>query len=331
MGSGYIFISYRRDDTAGYTRAICDHLEERFSKDRIFMDVDSIDPGLPFDEVISAAVGRCDVLLAMIGRRWLDPRDGVPRIDDPKDFVRIEITAALARNIRVIPVLLDGATMPAATALPEPVRPLTFRNAIEVSSDSRFASDVARLADVIGKAMGETGRPGSRRRMLAWLGGTAIAVVLASTAGVVLHRPATTQSGWRFCQKCQALFFDGDQRKGKCAAGGSHDEAGFNFTLTHDTVAEGQRDWRSCTKCSTLFFDGYQKKGVCAAGDAHTGANFNFIVTHDVPGPGQREWRFCQKCYSMFFNGFPAKGTCPAGGGHDAAGFNFVLPYDERT
>ena len=113
MGKGLIFISYRRD-SAGYTRAVHEQLAKRFSAQRIFMDVDTIDPGLPFDQAIEQAVGRCDVLLAMIGRRWLEGQgDKGPRLGNPKDFVRNEIAIALSRNIRVIPVLLDGAEMPA--------------------------------------------------------------------------------------------------------------------------------------------------------------------------------------------------------------------------
>src|SRR4029450_1235844 len=153
-GSGHIFISYRRDDSAGYTRAIYDQFVTRFSKDRIFMDVDAIEPGLPFDEVINQAVGRCEILLAMIGKRWMEQQTGVgPRINDPKDFVRIEIAAALSRNIRVIPLLLTGAIMPSEEALPEPLRALARRNAIEVSN-SRFNSDVSRLVEAVSKVLG---------------------------------------------------------------------------------------------------------------------------------------------------------------------------------
>jgi hypothetical protein len=112
MSNGHIFISYRRDDSAGYARAIYDQLAQHFSRERIFMDVDAIEPGFPFDEAIERAVGQCEILLAMIGRRWMEQQAGAgPRINDPKDFVRLEIAAALSRNIRVIPVLLDGASM----------------------------------------------------------------------------------------------------------------------------------------------------------------------------------------------------------------------------
>jgi len=332
MGEGNIFISYRREDSAGYTRAIFDQLAQRFPKNRIFMDVDSIEPGLPFDQVITNAVGRCDVLLAMIGRRWLEPRDGAgPRLNDPKDFVRIEIAAALSRDIRVIPVLLDGAAMPAEDQLPEPLRPLALRNAIEVSN-TRFASDVARLADAVGKTIGRSATPASwsrftsRRPLLYGLGATAVVVVGSAVGLLTRGRPAPVQDGWRFCNKCHAMFF-APAGEGTCAAGGGHVAQGFNFVLTHDVAGPGQMDWRFCNKCHTLFFDGYEGKGVCAAGGAHVAQGFNFVLLHDIAGPGQGYWRFCQKCQSMFFDGYPAKGVCPAGDGHVAAGFNFVLPY----
>jgi hypothetical protein len=148
---GKVFISYRREDAAGYARAIYEELTERFTADRIFMDVDAIEPGLPFDEVIRNAVGQCEALLVLIGARWLAPQpDGKTRLEDERDFVRLEIAAALARNIRVIPVLLDGTPMPKEAELPEALRGLVWRNAIEVSN-TRFTSDVDRLAQVLAK------------------------------------------------------------------------------------------------------------------------------------------------------------------------------------
>jgi hypothetical protein len=176
VGNGHIFISYRRDDSGGYARAIYDQLIERFPKERVFMDVDAIEPGLPFDEAIQRAVGGCEILLALIGRRWMEPQGRAgPRLNQPNDYVRAEIAAALSRNVRVIPVLLDGASMPAEETLPEPLRPLARRNAIEVSH-SRFDSDVNRLVEAIGLALGErdasTTVP-SRRARKAWLLGLA--------------------------------------------------------------------------------------------------------------------------------------------------------------
>jgi hypothetical protein len=120
------------------------------------MDVDAIEPGLPFDEAIKRALDQCKVLLAVIGKRWMDKQAGIGlRINDPKDFVRLEIAAGLSRNIRVVPVLLDGASMPTEEELPEPLRELARRNAIEVSN-SRFDSDTESLILAVRKVLGES-------------------------------------------------------------------------------------------------------------------------------------------------------------------------------
>jgi hypothetical protein len=294
MGTGRIFISYRRDDSAGYARAIYEQLVKRFSKDRIFMDVDSIEPGLPFDQVIKQAVDRCEILLAIIGKGWIEQKaGGGPRINDPNDFVRVEIVAALSGNTRVIPVLLDGATMPTEEALPEPLRPLARRNAIDVSN-TRFSSDVERLVEVVSKVLGESDTSHtpqvtrSRRPLLYWLlGGVAAAAVLPFVRVLTLwiggdsRPPELVQADWRFCEKCQSMFFDGYPTKGVCPAGGTHSADGFNFVLPHDVASSlGQRDWRFCQKCQSMFFDGYPIKGVCAAGGAHSAAGYNFVLPH---------------------------------------------------
>jgi hypothetical protein len=155
MSNGQIFISYRRDDSAGYARALYDRLVQHFSKERVFIDVDAIEPGLPFDEAIQRALDQCEVLLVVIGRHWLDNQKGLgPRINDPQDFVRLEIAAALSRNIRVVPVLLDGAGMPGEEELPEALRALARRNALEIRN-SRFDADTETLIRAVRKALGE--------------------------------------------------------------------------------------------------------------------------------------------------------------------------------
>jgi len=188
--NGHIFISYRRDDSAGYTRAIYDRLVDRFTKERVFMDVDAIEPGLMFDDVINRAVGRCEILLAIIGEDWMKPQpDGAARIHAPKDFVRLEISAALSRNIRVIPVLLDGVTMPAEDKLPEALRGLASRNAIEISN-TRFDSDVDRLVEGVARALGaaqsssNTGK--AARSKLRWVVALS-AIVVALAAAPILY------------------------------------------------------------------------------------------------------------------------------------------------
>ena len=118
--TGRIFISYRREETAYPAGWLFDRLAEHFGAGQIFKDVDSIELGDDFVEMITRAVGSCDVLLALIGDRWLTVIDkqGRRRLDDPNDFVRLEIEAALKRNVRIIPILVEGATMPYADELP---------------------------------------------------------------------------------------------------------------------------------------------------------------------------------------------------------------------
>jgi hypothetical protein len=155
--SGQIFLSYRRDDTAGFAGRLYDRLHDRFPQNKIFIDVDSIDPGLDFVEAIEANVGACDVLIAVIGKRWLVAANGEGRrrLDNPEDFVRLEIGTALKRDIRVIPVLVEGVLMPQPGELPDDLKLLTRRNAIEVSH-TRFSADSERLASAVERALEKT-------------------------------------------------------------------------------------------------------------------------------------------------------------------------------
>ena len=129
-----IFMSYRRDETANEAGRLYDDLTVHFGRENIFMDIDNIELGVNFLQVIQQAVGSCDVLIALIGKDWLIATDkyGRRKIDNPIDFVRLEIEAALDRGIRVIPVLVRGATMPSAEDLPESLSILSQRHALEL-------------------------------------------------------------------------------------------------------------------------------------------------------------------------------------------------------
>jgi hypothetical protein len=153
---GRVFISYRREETAYPAGWLFDRLSDHFGRGQIFKDVDSIELGDDFVEVINTAVGSCDVLLALIGDRWLTTTDadGKRRLDDPNDFVRLEIEAALARNVRVIPILVDGARMPAAQELPSSLARLVRRQALELSP-SRFDFDTNRLMKVLDRTLAD--------------------------------------------------------------------------------------------------------------------------------------------------------------------------------
>jgi hypothetical protein len=152
---GRIFISYRRDETAYPAGWLFDRLVDRFGG-QVFKDVDSIELGDDFVEVITGAVGSCDVLLALIGDQWLTitDEDGRRRLDDPTDFVRLEIEAALKRDVRVIPILVAGARMPRAADLPRSLAKLVRRQALELSP-ARFDFDTGRLFRVLDKTLAE--------------------------------------------------------------------------------------------------------------------------------------------------------------------------------
>jgi hypothetical protein len=152
------------------------------------------------------------------------------------------------------------------------------------------------------------------------------------------------QPAWRFCGKCNGMFFNGDpDRKGNCPGGGTHQAQGFVFYLLHDVPnpsTVGQPGWSFCDKCFGMFFVGNPGEpplttSHCQAGGQHRAQGFHFVLQHDVPSTvGQPGWSFCDKCNGMFFVGNPGEpplttSHCPAGGQHRAQGFHFVLPHRE--
>ena len=139
------------------------------------------------------------------------------------------------------------------------------------------------------------------------------------------------RSHWHYCNKCHVLFFS-EGSSGVCAAGGTHQAQGWEFTLPYDgpETKTTQTNWRLCRNCHAMFYNGFPNKGRCPAGGAHVADNtFRYALLHDVPETpkAQAAWRFCNKCNAMFYDGFPDKGHCAAGGAHVAQGFNFVLPH----
>src|SRR6516162_4306216 len=161
--AGKIFINYRRDDSISTAGRLHDRLAQTFGRNNLFMDVDHIPAGVDFVEYLHGQVAACRVFLAVIGPNWLDAKDdsGRRRFDNPDDFVTIEIAAALARNIRVIPVLVDGARTPKADKLPDSVKPLVRRNAVEVRN-AHFGRDAEALANKVREAL-QGARPGTGR------------------------------------------------------------------------------------------------------------------------------------------------------------------------
>lgn len=156
-----VFISYRRQDSQSAAGRLADHLKEHL-RAPVFRDVETIEPGVDFVEAIEKALASCAVMLVVIGPRWVSVTDaaGRRRLDDPNDYTRLEVGTALKRNVRVIPVLVEGATMPAVDELPEELKSLARRNAIELS-DKRWGYDVAQLVETVHKVLGDVGLSGS--------------------------------------------------------------------------------------------------------------------------------------------------------------------------
>jgi len=145
-----IFISYRREDAEGQAGRLFDDLVRHFGEDSVFMDVAGIEPGRDFRRVIDEHVASCGMLLAMIGKTWIDATDesGLRRLEDPMDFVRLETASALKRDIPVVPVLVHGARMPRAEQLPKDLAELAFRNGVELTH-ARWDSDVQVLVKAL--------------------------------------------------------------------------------------------------------------------------------------------------------------------------------------
>jgi hypothetical protein len=205
--SSGVFISYRRADSDYPAGWLFERLAEHFGRARVFKDVDSLQPGDDFAEVITSAVSSCSALVAVIGERWLTITDehGRRRLDNPEDFVRLEIEAALTRGVRVIPVLVNGASMPASTDLPAGLQGLARRQAVELSP---YRFDTSALIRVLEAAVSSPRAPGppvprpsppgpgpeGPRRTAQWTADEVIAAVAAS--GDDAAAIARTVVGW---------------------------------------------------------------------------------------------------------------------------------------
>jgi hypothetical protein len=177
--SAKVFISYRRDDSAGHAGRVHDRLARELGPDLLFMDVDGIPLGRNFVKVLQEEVAKCSVLLAVIGREWLDACDenGRRRLDSPNDFVRVEIAAALQRDIPVIPILLEGTKVPRADQLPDDLQELALRNGLGVRHSS-FHSDM----DILIRQL-KLGLAGAEQRVQSLTPGDHGAAIRGTTRG----------------------------------------------------------------------------------------------------------------------------------------------------
>jgi TIR domain len=202
--SGKIFISYRRNDSEGEAGRLYDDLVRVFGAEAVFMDVSDIHPGKDFRQAIDENVAKCSVLLAIMGREWvtiIDP-SGVRRLDQPNDFVRLEISSALARGIDVIPVLVHGASMVAPSDLPDNIQNLAFRNCVEITH-ARWNSDVERLIRTLRHYLGDGQQVPTRSIQMAITGASPI---LKPAVPVSYVQPATPRPALRVLRLLGAVI-----------------------------------------------------------------------------------------------------------------------------
>jgi TIR domain len=229
-----IFLSYRRDDTEGQAGRLFEDLRDEFGADNVFMDVATIEPGVDFRRVIDTSIESCGLLLALIGKNWLNVVDvnRRRRIDNPDDFVRLEIAQALRRDIPVVPVLVHGAQMPKPDELPEELQNLAFRNSVELTH-ARWESDKKPVFAALRKLM-QSKEP-VRLQRPAWL-------IPAAAVVVAVGLP----SGWQVLHGTNrstpvpaAAFSDVSTSIGK-SAGPSADAAGVSLSAAtrHTSAAQ---------------------------------------------------------------------------------------------
>jgi len=220
--AGKIFINYRRDDSMSTAGRLHDRLAQTFGRKNLFMDVDHVPAGVDFVDYLHKQVAACDVFLATIGPNWLDAKDdsGRRRFDNSDDFVAIEIAAALARNIRVIPVLVDGARTPKADKLPDSIKPLVRRNAVEVRN-THFGRDADALIERIREALSD--KPVRVGRWRAAAGVVVIALLFVGWIGLLatgtpISLPWAVQPDTREQAEKERLAATAEEEKAKAAA-----------------------------------------------------------------------------------------------------------------
>ena len=189
-----IFISYRRSDGAGYAGRDLDRLQNEFGTAHVYRDVDSLEDGTRFPDDIAEQLTKCRIVLVVIGPTWCDARNatGSRRLDDPGDWVRIEVTEALRRGLCVIPITVGGARLPDTSDLPEGMRDLTQRQARELRDGDTWGADLDLLVRRIAKELGVFRPLGRRRGLALWI---ALAVLGAATVALSLRY--SSDSIWR--------------------------------------------------------------------------------------------------------------------------------------
>ncbi|HZM94425.1 MAG TPA: toll/interleukin-1 receptor domain-containing protein [Vicinamibacterales bacterium] len=189
-----IFISYRRDDAAGDAGRLADHLIRRFGRNQVFLDIDTIDPGTDFVRVLHKSLQETAAVLVVIGPRWTSAlaANGARRLDDANDFVRLEVETSLERNIPVVPVLVQGASMPRAEDLPAPLASLANRQAATLDH-AEFHDDAERLCERLATLLGVNAPTTESRLRRWWPAAVVFGVIALGLIGYVALRPSAQE------------------------------------------------------------------------------------------------------------------------------------------
>lgn len=231
-----IFLSYRRDDAAGFAGRLADDLEQQFGQGSVFRDVDDIRPGEDFVRAIELHLREVGAVLVMIGPRWLAATPGGhPRLEDSSDFVRGEIEAALASGKSVIPLLVGGAAMPSTTDLPDSIAGLSHLQAV-VLSDGNWRSDVERLVVSLRSLLPSEGLARLDRRWILGLAGALVGMAAIVWAIQAWRLPPFGESARPWFSSVQRLDITGRwTARVKYNWGDEHDEV-FEFKYLGDTL-----------------------------------------------------------------------------------------------
>ena len=330
MAGGKIFISYRRADSQWAAARLYDRLAHEFPDEQIFMDVEEIAPGQDFVRVLADQVGACDVFLALIGPEWLSMQaeDGGRRLEDAKDFVRIEIADALRReDTLTIPVLLDDAEPPLEDDLPDDLKPLARRQFARLSHEG-FRGEAPRLVEAIRTALAAraaeapaTAAPrrgaASARAILKGVGG-AVALGVACVAGYIYvatppdPAPTPDLETFKECDLCPEMvampagvFLMGsppEEENRSSGEGEQMDVALERFAIGRTEVL--WTDYRRCVdagRCEKIYDDGGPKEGMPAAGVSWLDAKaYAAFLNDQVPGepyrlPSESEWEYAAR------------------------------------
>jgi hypothetical protein len=232
-----IFINYRRDDRAPIALNIAQYLERIFGADSIFLDIDRLRAGEQFPLVLEKRLSECRVMLAIIGPNWFNASDesGRRRLEQPDDWVRLEIARALARNVRVIPVLVDGATLPKKSLLPEDIRALVDRQSFTLTNPAAFRHEVAGLVRDIGGM--------TRRAKTFWRTAGILAAASVAVAFIVYRYPDLARSTFLASQSGQAT-----DKGPKCSATAVSDNGGYGYATGSASLKAAEAEaMRHCT------------------------------------------------------------------------------------